>query len=977
MSPYLLLLCCCLLLSSVLASTDLPALVFVQNSRGCTYARPDYSQLTNAQDRQYNNPRCSGETAILTSSSFTNAGDGDWSEVCSTLCQDTSDCRTFQKVFQSTTNYQCRLYRCMPGDNNFFFATGITEERDRAGWFNDTVCYETDTPTLDPTEEPTLPGATSNPTKSPTVPTTSTNSPTTTASPTVTGFPDLLSYSLTNGCNIAYPDYPSMSNAEDSDYSEVRCSGSSAIQTSERIASGDWKDECTVLCQRTSGCKSFSRINVQSGGSFECRLYDCGPDDSNFFFPVNQDANHRSGWLQNGCQLTAAPTSEGQQRPNILFFIADDMSPFSTGYIDPEHPLEGKLPNLERIKQEGTTFLNAYTPYPVCGPTRSAFLTSRHPDTLKIYNFDRYLMQVNKNIQTIPKYFKDEENYYTAGFGKVFHPHALGDTQSGAVLAYELEGHWSQDLRAYHNDGNAECSNSQYYCTSSNGQDLTDYKITTQFINFLGQRQAAPTQPWLAVVGFRRPHTSIAIPAGYHNDIPGDLPIDLETTATDPPTTSLGYYQCDKVGNTKVPINSQWVNWVGGSRNTVRDLAAIQYEDTLRQMRRFYYAAIKWVDEQVGRALDALDSAGMTNNTIILFAGDHGWMIGEKKMFCKNTLFDIGVRVPLYARVPGGLENQVSTAPVSLLDIFPTLIELADTRSFNDSTGLPLEGVSFAPTLQNGREEQYAAYSQYPRCQGLGETQNRDCVRAQSYFSDGTCSGGTNRGRPAITYMGYSLRTKNYRYVEWRPFQEVRSRCGKLTWEGLDSANLGLESARWQIDPEATGTLWEQPPVERELYDYSTEQYFSNFTEGPNLASNTEYGALVADFSEMIRRKFNSTTDPCNNRGHLRLNSEGGATCECIDPWTGTECSTIAGQQPPVVSLPASAPNPTPVNRVSTPIVVTITAATFAVVGSVLGFAYARYFQVPRMIREEFAPIRANTAEERKELMGRSIATLY
>lgn len=924
------------------------------NDRGCTFSRPDYAALSEAQDRQYNNPRCTGQTAILTSSSFSNTADGDWSDVCSGLCQDTPECRTFQRVTQNpTSNYQCRLYRCMPGDEIFFFATGITQELDRAGWLSDPSCY-----TTSPTQSPVAGGT---PTSS-------------TASPTVTGFPQTLEHTTTSGCTIRYPDYPAMSTAEDQDYAEVRCSGTTAIFESDRIQSGDWKDECTALCQQRTNCKSFTRIDVV-GSSYKCRLYDCGPDDSNFFFADNQDATHRSGWFHSGCEITGAPTVPGQKpKPNILFFIADDMSPFSNGYLDDQHPLNGELPNIERIKQGGMTFMNAYTPFPVCGPTRSAFLTSRHPDTLKIYTFDKYLMQVDKDIQTIPKYFKDEEGYYTAGFGKVFHPHALGNTADGAVLAYELEGHWSQSLKAYHNDGNSECPDNQYYCAVNNGQDLTDYKIATQFINFLDEREAFPTTPWLAIVGFRRPHTNIALPSGYTNDIDGDLPIDLETTATDPPTTSLGYYQCDKVGNTRVPINSQWVNWIAGSRTTARDLADVQYSQTLEQMRKFYYASIKWVDEQLGRTLDALDSKGMTNNTIILFAGDHGWMIGEKKMFCKNVLFDIGVRVPLYVKAPGALQNQIATAPVSLLDIFPTLIDLAEGTDFDDGTSLPLEGVSFAPTLLTAREEQYAAYSQYPRCQGLGETQNRDCVRAQSYFNDGSCNDGVNRGRPPITYMGYSLRTKNYRYVEWREFVEVRDSCSKLTWEGLASSNTQLEINRWQINAEQSRTLWDRAPVEVELYDYSEEEHFSNFTEGPNLAPDTQYEALLAQFSEMIRRKFNSTEDPCNNRGHLYPENE---TCACIEPWTGQQCEIDPNDIPaPATGTPTTtAPTPQPIATIASEGISTTTVALGGVavagLGSFAGLSYAWFAGASQVAR--IPPV---SVGERKRLLSKATSTL-
>jgi arylsulfatase A-like enzyme len=170
-------------------------------------------------------------------------------------------------------------------------------------------------------------------------------------------------------------------------------------------------------------------------------------------------------------------------------------------------------------------------------------------------------------------------------------------------------------------------------------------------------------------------------------------------------------------------------------------------EDRVRHLRHGYLASVSYIDAQIGRLLDALDRLGLRDNTIVVLWGDHGWKIGEHRSFGKMTNFEVDARVPLIVAAPNAAENGRSCdGLVEFVDLYPTLSELA---------GLPirpeLEGTSFAPLLSDRRRGwKSAAFTQFLR-EGIWVA------------PDG------------VEYMGRSIRTDRYRYVEWRRWTAVGS----------------------------------------------------------------------------------------------------------------------------------------------------------------------------------------------------------
>src|SRR5688500_4609820 len=198
-------------------------------------------------------------------------------------------------------------------------------------------------------------------------------------------------------------------------------------------------------------------------------------------------------------------------------------------------------------------------------------------------------------------------------------------------------------------------------------------------------------------------------------------------------------------------------------------------------MIRGYRACVSFMDAQVGRVLSALDELGLREKTIVVFWGDHGYHLGENRLWTKMTNYENGTRVPLIVAAPGRqARGESSSALVELVDLYPSLAELC---------GLPrpsfLEGTSFVPLLDApNRPWKQAAFSQY----------------ARNY------SGRRDRGRAP---MGYSIRTATHRYTEW--FDPDRRLRGVELYDQVadpnNDRNLAAEPATKALTAELSSQL--------------------------------------------------------------------------------------------------------------------------------------------------------------------------
>lgn len=363
-------------------------------------------------------------------------------------------------------------------------------------------------------------------------------------------------------------------------------------------------------------------------------------------------------------------------KPNILFIAIDDQN-------DWVGPLGGNAfaltPNMDRLARRGTTLLNAHCNAPLCNPSRTSLLLGLRPTSTGVYGLLPWFRDVPALRQrvTLPQYFH-EHGYRTLTTGKIFHGNprdtaqqrvefdvwgpagGMGVTPPKKLIgATPMGNHPLMDWGSFpHED-----------------KDKGDFKITTWAVE---QLRSAPTQqPFFLSVGYFLPHVPCYIPPRWMELIPNDeriLPRILPMDRGDTPRFSWNlHWELPEPRLEWVQENHQWVNLV-----------------------RSYLACTAFVDSQLGRLLDALEAAGLADNTIVVLWGDHGFHLGEKGITGKNTLWERATRVPLIFAGPGIRPSGRCSRPAELLDVYPSLVELAGLPPRDD-----LEGISLVPQLKD------------------------------------------------------------------------------------------------------------------------------------------------------------------------------------------------------------------------------------------------------------------------------------
>ena len=390
--------------------------------------------------------------------------------------------------------------------------------------------------------------------------------------------------------------------------------------------------------------------------------------------------------------------ASGQEKPNVLFVIVDDLNCRIACYGDPV----AKTPHLDRLAGRGVLFERAYCNFPLCNPTRSSVLSGQYPTTTGVLDNKTWLVPPQGH-PTLPQHFA-QQGWARAEFGKVWHepgnngeidpanpPEPLGRypwytpgqraeqqrTQPGFWTLPRNYDHYRYDppppehVEVLRKGPNV-------FGPVPVGRSTPDITHADEAIRFL-ERHDASAQPSFLAVGFKKPHVPLKAPQEFFDLYrPEELP--LPPGFANEPTLPPGADARNQRRNLDLCAD--------------RSFTAAEARAALHA----YYACVSYTDAQLGRVLDALDASGQADNTLIVLWGDHGWHLSEKGMWAKGTLFDISARAPLIVVDP----RRKSTAGracrriVQFVDIYPTLADLA---------GLPLppalEGVSLRPLLDD------------------------------------------------------------------------------------------------------------------------------------------------------------------------------------------------------------------------------------------------------------------------------------
>jgi arylsulfatase A-like enzyme len=462
--------------------------------------------------------------------------------------------------------------------------------------------------------------------------------------------------------------------------------------------------------------------------------------------------------------VSHARRRSGRRKMNVLFIAVDDLRP-QLGCYGVKHIIS---PNIDRLARRGLLFESTYCQQAVCGPTRASLLSGVRPDTSKIYGNNTPVRKAMPRVTTLPEHFKNN-GYETLSIGKIYH-HPSDDRQgwskepsrAGTFPAglWKGRGYLTSTAIAEMEHYGKQFPEMKGRGPAFEAADVPDdsYPDGANVVHAIQELNRLKDRPFFLAMGLYKPHLPFNAPKRYWDMY---KPEDIKLA-----------------DNPFVPKNAPsyaMTNW-----GELRNYYGIPKkgpcsEELARQLIHGYYACITYIDTLVGRLLDELERLELADNTVIILWGDHGWKLGEHGGWCKHTNFELDTHVPMILSVPGmKTAGRRTKALTEYVDIYPTLSEAC-------GLDLPghLEGLSMMPLLDDPeRSWKRAAFSQYPR------------------------------GR----VMGYSMKTKRFRYTEWQDRQ--------------------------------TGDV-----MARELYDHEKDPH-----ENVNVAGKPEHGPDVKRLSEMVKQ---------------------------------------------------------------------------------------------------------------------------
>lgn len=486
-----------------------------------------------------------------------------------------------------------------------------------------------------------------------------------------------------------------------------------------------------------------------------------------------------------GLLLSTTQRGIAQEKPkNILFIAVDDLKPLLQNYGETQM----HTPNFDRLAKMGATFTNAHVQQAVCGPSRASIMTGTYPDRTKVWDLHTDFRNSAPDLISMPE-FLISQGYETYGIGKIYHkpssspghdgkswsiPYrdlntfdpAFGEPSFNYYQKPETKAAFEKIIEKAEQKGIKKGKLRGYAFDrlkpSTEAADVSDeaYQDGIYTVEAIRQMKSmnASGKPFFLAVGYQKPHLPFVAPKKYWDVYDRDEINLAPFRELADGTPRLAYHSFGELR----------------SYSDIDDDLRVGQQLPVEKQRELihgYMACVSYIDAQLGKLLDALESEGLTENTVIVLWGDHGYHLGDHTLWNKHSNFEQATRIPLMFAGPGIEKGTVTNHPVELVDAFPTLFELCGVASASQ-----MEGQSLVPLMDGDDNTTFSrtfALSQFHRRNG--------------------------------EVMGYTIRTDRYRYTEWH---ENTYR----TFKPYKAENIvGIELYDYTKDPHETRNLAEDP----------------------------------------------------------------------------------------------------------------------------------------------------------------------
>jgi iduronate 2-sulfatase len=474
------------------------------------------------------------------------------------------------------------------------------------------------------------------------------------------------------------------------------------------------------------------------------------------------------------------------KRPNVLFIAVDDLRP-ELGCYGSE---VAKTPVLDGLAADGMLFRRAYCQQAICSPSRASLMTGARPDTIGVVENTAYFRDLNPDIVTLSQHFA-AHGYEATYTGKIYHGRMTDADKSwtrkpayrrmkikriptpGGYALKENQRLWKTNKESALAKYGKENAGGLGHGPAYEMADVPDHVYADGYntllaIETMKEMVGKGDRPFFLGLGFMKPHLNFVAPKKYWDLYDRDA-VDLGGSMVAPKDgIQTGLHASFELR----------------CRHGMPKAGPIG-EDLAKTLRHAYLACVSYVDAQIGLMLQALDDAGVRDNTIVIVWGDHGWHLGDMGVWGKATNYEIATRVPLLVwtpDMPATAKGKGTDALVGLIDMYPTLCDLA---------GLPkpghLEGHSFAPVLRSPEIPwKRAVFSQFPNpalrewaanplSAGQRETYFGPLIEEVEGRIKKQVGGGWDRELYERHLMGYTMRTDRYRLVAWKDVRKPKA----------------------------------------------------------------------------------------------------------------------------------------------------------------------------------------------------------